>query len=149
MKKKKIILITSGLCYLILAVFTVVSNVVYQNTVPEVCSIVYEGSFSFEEDRLTYFVPEETITGNDIGRYLFKIQKRPGRFREEYYVKAVPIEIWRGEGEAEVRNEKGYIRIQVIGLEHLDNIVIKSSAALSDGQAIKWLNPEDDKKLNA
>ena len=134
---------------MILAVFTVISDVIYRNTVPEVSSICYEGSFSFEEERLTFFVPEETITGNENGKYIFKVLKRPGRFRQEYYVKAVPVEIYQGEGTGEVRNEKGYVRIQVIGLEHLDNIVIKSSAVLTDGETIKWLNPEDDKKINA
>lgn len=148
-KKKKIVLIVSALLVIILAIFTVVSDKIYQIMLPKVETFPYKTSISVEEQRVTVFLPEESIMVNRKGHNVaYKLYERTARFHNEYYVQEVQLDIYyNDDGKQEIREEDGYIRVIALGLEEWDNIVKFTDKPLQDEETVSWLNPETNLKL--
>lgn len=143
-KRKKRVLITSVCLGIILVVCTFVSFQVYKTLLPKVRTITHQVSDlgHLNIQRITWFVPMEAVMSSEGHDVLYRVVERSGRFGEEYYAEEVPMDIFYENGEMEIRESDGYLRVVAPLLYSGEQVIVETSGPLKNGDTVLWINPQ-------
>lgn len=144
-KRKKIVLAGAALTFLILAACTIISYQTSIRFMPQVKTISFQMEVA-SNDRMMWFLPEKCILYDTEGNYVvYRIRERTGRFGTEYYAQEIPLEFYLVDGERQVREADGYVRVLAPGLEDQDQLVLESSRLFTAGDTVQWVNQKSTK----
>ena len=142
--RKKSVLYCTVIIFILLCVFTIVSYQTNIQFMPRVETFSYTPPIFQADERLKWYLPEESFFVNELGHtVVYRVKERVGRFGREYFVQEIQLDIYSDNGETEVR-EDGDIRVIAPDLEAWDNLVYKSNRIFVDGDAVVWENPKLD-----
>ena len=142
MVRKRIIRWLAGVILLALVVCTVVSNSVYQASLPRVRTRVVEQEVGDLLDgygiwEAFAWIPKECVfPGNSEDTVcLYRIWQRAGQFTSmEYYAEAQEVPV--------LDEREDAVLVEDLYLSYYETLVCETSLPLSNGQTVIWLNPE-------
>lgn len=143
MIRKRIIRWGSALILLLLVVSTVISNSVYQASLPRVRTMVVEKEIGDLLDgyglwETFAWVPNECVfpSSNDNCVCVYRIEQRAGQFSNtECYASAVESPI--------LDQREDAVLLEDLYLNYYETLICESDLPLSDGQTIMWINPKE------
>lgn len=142
MDRKRIIRCASAVILIALVAFTVISNQVYQDSLPRVRTQMVEQEIGALLDgyglwETFAWVPNECIfpSNNENMVCVYRIEQRAGQFTNtEYFAQAV---------ESPVLDEReDAVLLEALYLDFYETLICETSLPLSDGQTVIWLNNE-------
>ena len=142
MDRKRIIRCASAAILIALVAFTVISNQVYQDSLPRVRTQMVEQEIGALLDgyglwETFAWVPNECIfpSNNENMVCVYRIEQRAGQFTStEYFAQAV---------ESPVLDEReDAVLLEALYLDFYETLICETSLPLSDGQTVIWLNSE-------
>ena len=142
MDRKRIIRCASAVILIALVAFTVISNQVYQDSMPRVRTQMVEQEIGALLDgyglwETFAWVPNECIfpSNNENMVCVYRIEQRAGQFTStEYFAQAV---------ESPVLDEReDAVLLEALYLDFYETLICETSLPLSDGQTVIWLNSE-------
>lgn len=142
MDRKRIIRCASAVILIALVAFTVISNQVYQDSLPRVRTQMVEQEIGALLDgyglwETFAWVPNECIfpSNNENMVCVYRIEQRAGQFTNtEYFAQAV---------ESPVLDEReDAVLLEALYLDSYETLICETSLPLSDGQTVIWLNNE-------
>lgn len=142
MDRKRIIRCASAVILIALVAFTVISNQVYQDSLPRVRTQMVEQEIGALLDgyglwETFAWVPNECIfpSNNENMVCVYRIEQRAGQFTStEYFAQAV---------ESPVLDEReDAVLLEALYLDFYETLICETSLPLSDGQTVIWLNSE-------
>ena len=142
MDRKRIIRCASAVILIALVAFTVISNQVYQDSLPRVRTQMVEQEIGALLDgyglwETFAWVPNECIfpSNNENMVCVYRIEQRAGQFTNtEYFAQAV---------ESPVLDEReDAVLLEALYLDFYETLICETSLPLSDGQTVIWLNSE-------
>lgn len=140
MTRKKIIRWVSAVVLIALVAFTVISNQVYQASLPRVRTRLVEQETGELLDgyglwETLAWVPKECIfSGNNENMVcVYRIGQRAGQFTStEYFAQAI---------ESPVLDEReDAVLLEALYLDFYETLICETSLPLSDGEVVCWLN---------
>ena len=142
MVRKRIIRWLAGVTLLALVVCTVVSNSVYQASLPRVRTRLVEQEIGELLDgyglwETFAWIPRECVfPGNSEDTVcLYRIWQRTGQFTStEYYAEAQEVPV--------LDEREDAVLVEDLYLNYYETLVCETSLPLSNGQTVIWLNPE-------
>lgn len=144
MLRKKIIRWVAGAVLLILLACTVISNAVYEASLPRVRTRVVEKEIGELLDgyglwETMAWIPRECVfpssDGNENKACVYRIRQRAGQFSStEYYLEAVELPIEEEREDA--------VRLDDLLFAYSETLVCETNVPLKDGQVVVWLNLE-------
>lgn len=143
MLRKRIILCLAAVLLIALIAFTVISNRVYEDSLPKVQTRTVEKEIGRLLDgyglwETFAWVPRECVFpgSSESTVCVYRIYPRAGLFSPvEYYASAV---------ESPVLDEReDAVLLEDLYLSYYETLICETNQPLSDGQTIVWLNPEE------
>lgn len=142
MVRKRIIRWTAGVILIALLAFTVISNFIYQASLPRVRTRVVEKEIGRLLDgyglwETLAWVPRECVFPSDKENMvcLYRVGARAGLFTQsEYFADMVETPI--------LDEREDAVLVEDLYLSYYETLVCESSLPLQDGETIVWLNPE-------
>ena len=142
MVRKKIIRWMAGLFLIALLAFTVISNSVYQASLPRVRTQVVEQEIGELLDghgiwELLSWIPKKCVFpgSRENTVCVYRVGLRPGQFAStEYYAEAVELSV--------VDEREDAILVEGPHLRFRETLVCETDKPLNDGQTLVWLNAE-------
>lgn len=142
MVRKRIIPWIAGIVLVALFTFTLISNQVYQNSLPKVRTRIVEQEIGELLDgyglwETLAWVPRECIfpSESEDKVCVYRIVQRPGQFSSvEYYVEKIEVPILDERDDAVLLDE--------LYLSLTETLVCETNLPLMDGQVVVWLNGE-------
>mgnify|MGYP003304281888 FL=1 len=140
MDRKKIIRWASAAILIALVAFTVISNQVYQDSLPRVRTQMVEQEIGSLLDgyglwETLAWVPKECIfpASNENMVCVYRIEQRAGQFTStEYFAQAV---------ESPVLDEReDAVLLEALYLDFYETLICETNLPVRDGQTVVWLN---------
>lgn len=143
MVRKRIIRWMAGVVLIALLSFTVISNSVYQASLPRVRTQIFEATIEELLDgyglwETLNWVPKECVfpSGSEGKVCLYRINQRAGQFaRVEYCVEKIEAPV------LEEREDAVLVGDLYLGLT--ETLVCETNLPLMDGQTVIWLNGDE------
>ncbi len=143
MVRKRIIRWMAGVVLIALLAFTVISNSVYQASLPRVRTQVVEKEIGELLDEIGIWenfawVPRECVFpgSREDTVCVYRIGQRVGQFAStEHYAEKVEIPV--------LDEREDAILVEDIYLAYFETLVCETDLPLSDGQTIVWINAEE------
>lgn len=144
--RKRIIQWIAGILLVTLVALTVVSNQVYQASLPQVRTQVVEQEIGELLDgyglwETFAWIPRECIfpstDGSEDKVCIYRIRQRPGQFtRTEYYLDGEELQI--------LDEREDAILVDELYLSFQETLVCETDLPLTSGQTVVWLNILDE-----
>lgn len=140
MVRKRMIRWASAVILMALVAFTVISNGVYQDSLPRVRTRMVEQEIGKLLDgyglwETLAWVPKECIfpSSNENMACVYRIGQRAGQFTNtEYFAEAVESSI--------LDEREDAVLLKELYLDFYKTLICETSLPLSDGQTVAWLN---------